>query len=58
MRRETIYVLDERDVKHSKLSSDADHQIFSVDKMDDGVHRISTAAQLISATDQIDDIGS
>ena len=50
-------VLDERDAKHPKYSYsfDGDHQIFPVDKMDEGVHLISAVAQLVSATDHVDD---
>ena len=49
-------VLDERDAKHPKYSYsfDGDHQISPVDKMDEGVHLITTAAQLVSAADHVD----
>ena len=52
-------VLDERDAKHPKYSYsfDADHQISHVDKMDEGVHLISAAAQLVSAADHVDAAG-
>ena len=39
------------------MSSIANHQISPVDKTGDGVHLISTTAQVISAVDQIDDVG-
>ena len=52
-------VLDERDTKHPKYSYsfDANHQISSVDKTDEVVHLISTAAQLVFAADHVDDAG-
>ena len=52
-------VLDERDAKHHKYSYsfDGDHQISPVDKMDEGVHLISAAAQLVSAADHVDAVG-
>ena len=33
-------------MKHPKLSYDVDHQIFLIDKTDDGVHLISATIQL------------
>ena len=46
------------------MASDADHQIFPIDKTDDDVHLISDVAQLISdvaqlisVANQIDDVG-
>ena len=52
-------VLDERDAKYPKYSYsfDGDHQISPVDKMDDGVHLIFAAAQLISVADHVDAAG-
>ena len=52
-------VLDERDAKHPKYSYsfDGDHQICPVDKMDEGVHLISAAAQLVFAADHVDAAG-
>ena len=44
-------------MKHPKLSYDVDHQIFLIDKTDDGVHLISSITQLISTANQIDDVG-
>ena len=55
-KKETV-VLDERDAKHPKYSYsfDGDHQISPVDKMDEGVHLISAATQLVSVADHVDD---
>ena len=50
-------VLDERDAKHPKYSFDGDHQICPVDKVDEGVHLISAAAELVSAADHVDAAG-
>ena len=52
-------VLDERDAKHPKYSYSfyADHQISLIDKMNEGVHLIFAAAQLVSAADHVDDAG-
>ena len=57
--KKEVVVLDERDAKHLKYSYsfDGDHQISPVDKMDEGVHLISVAAQLVSAIDHVDAAG-